>query len=75
MSAVPMVAVTSSNVEAIGWRDGVLHVRYKGGKTFRYQKVPESLYKRALAAESVGSFLYHNVRAHFEHMKVEDGGA
>lgn len=75
MSAVPMTPVTSSNVEAIGWRGDVLHVRYKGGKTYMYQGVPESLYKRALVSESLGAFLHHNVKAHYEGLRIDHGVA
>lgn len=66
-----MIAVVSQSVEAIGWRNSVLHVRYKSGKTFMYREVPESIFKRALASESVGAFLHRNVKAHFPHTSFE----
>jgi hypothetical protein len=75
MSAIAMTPVTSANVEAIGWRGDVLHVKYKGGRTYMYQGVPESLYKRALASESVGSFIHHNVKAHYEGLRIDHGVA
>lgn len=60
----PMSPVQSSNVAAIGYEDGALYVRYKGGAVYRYANVPLHLYEALLRAPSVGQFLRSMVILH-----------
>lgn len=67
---VHMHAVKSTNVEAIGHHEGALHVRFKGGGTYVYDKVPADLFERARAADSVGSFIHQHVKGKFDSRKA-----
>ena len=59
--AVTMVAVESSNIEAIG-RDGQqLYVRFKKGGVYSYGGVPDSVYDGLMAAPSKGQFFQHRI--------------
>lgn len=49
-----MVAVESSNVEAVGFAEGILAVKFKGGKTYRYKGVPQKFFEK-LMAENVAA--------------------
>lgn len=67
MSKLPdMRNVKSTNVEAIGWHGGDLFVRFKGGKTYHYADVPQSLYHSGIVAESPGKWFREHVRGNFE---------
>lgn len=44
-----MVAVESSNVEAVGFAEGILAVKFKGGKTYRYKGVPQKFFDKLMA--------------------------
>lgn len=57
---IEMVAVVSSNIEAIGYypQESKLIVQFKSnGSVYAYDNVTEPTYKDLLAAESVGKFL------------------
>lgn len=53
--------VSSSNVTSIGWENGTLEVEFFHGKVYRYDGVPESVFREALRASSVGAFLHQHV--------------
>lgn len=66
-----MHAVESSNIEAIGHDGDALHVKYKGGGTYTYAGVPESMFHNARSSDSVGTYLHTNVKGKFDHAKLE----
>lgn len=51
-----MIAVESSNVEAVGFEmaegaglhDGILSVKFKGGKVYRYAEVPKVFFEKLM---------------------------
>ena len=58
--SIEMVAVVSSNIEAIGYypQESKLIVQFKSnGYVYAYDNVTEPTYKDLLTAESVGKFL------------------
>lgn len=59
----------SSNIEAIGHKDGVLSVQFKGGAIYDYPNVPADLHARFVGAESVGSFFHQHIKGKFDHTK------
>lgn len=69
------VISNSSNIEAIGHKNGTLSVRFKGGKIYDYSNFPEELHTKWMAAhlagESVGSFFHHHIKPHYEGKKRE----
>jgi len=70
-----MVKVESTNVEAIGWEDDVLYVKFKKGGTYQYTGVPKLLWDAFKAAESKGKFFHGRIRPNqhkFKYKKVKD---
>ena len=55
-----MIAVDSSNVECIGYENGVIEVHFHNGYAYRYPNCTEDLFNRFLASPSKGQFV-HNV--------------
>jgi len=62
--------VSSSNVESVGWSDGILEVSFLNGGIYQYYDVPEDVYNSMLIADSVGSFLHHHVKGFYDYAKV-----
>lgn len=51
-----MQPVSSSNIEAIGYESGTLHVRFKGGATYAYSGVPFGIWEDFRDSVSKGSY-------------------
>lgn len=49
-----MTPVDSSAVSAIGWEDGVMHIRYKSGETYAFAGVSEDDAEALKHAPSIG---------------------
>ena len=58
---IDLIAVESSNVMAIGYADGVLAVKFRGGTLYEYRGVPPEVHAALMAAASKGSFLARHV--------------
>jgi KTSC domain len=54
---IRMCEVVSSNIAAIGYRDGVCQVDFLSGSRYRYFEVPEWVYQEFLEADSKGRYL------------------
>ncbi len=68
------VIVDSSNITALGYKEGDLFVRFKGTGTYRYKAVPLEVAARVVFAESPGSTLNELVKKPgFAFEKVEPG--
>jgi len=59
-----MVPVKSSNVEAIGYDAGgsVMHVRFKGGKTYAHDSVSPRDHQAFMDADSKGKHYHANFK-------------
>lgn len=60
----------SSQVTHIAWADNILTVTFTGNKKYQYLEVPQSIYDRAIIAESIGKFLNSEVKGKFEFKKI-----
>lgn len=68
MKGLPdMTPVKSSNLDAVGYRNSTLFLRFKSGALYTYDDVPEEVYKAALAAESPGNWFRSNVMGRYKH--------
>ena len=72
MALPDMNPVFSSNVDAVGYDDGTLFVRWKSGKVSSYKGVPADVAQKAANAWSVGSFLREEVINQYDHKYVAD---
>lgn len=52
-----LIPVESSNIAAIGYESGTLHVRFKDGATYQYADVTEDQHVALMAAPSKGRWL------------------
>jgi hypothetical protein len=60
--------VTSSNVDAIAYseRDGLLLVKFKSRRTYKYRNVPVPAIRAFVEAPSKGQFLNANIKPRYE---------
>ena len=56
-----MINVSSSNVSAIGYEDGIIQVRFKNGFVYQYFSCSESLFQSFLNASSKGKFVHQHL--------------
>ena len=59
---VEMRPVQSSNVAAIGYRNGGMLVKFHNGGMYYYHNVPNELFWRMLRASSKGRFLHQFIK-------------
>jgi len=72
LHGVEMVKVESSNVAAVGYARGDLHVQFKGGsKVYVYGDVPHEVHAEMMASESVGRFLNQKIKGKYQHRVSE----
>jgi hypothetical protein len=65
------IPVTSSNLESVGYENGILEIRFKHGGTYQYLNVPEHLYQGLMRAESKGTYLDQYIKkAGFLYRKI-----
>ena len=64
---VEMIPVSSSNLDAVGYnaQTETLYVRFKGGKTYSYERVPEYTFTELVEADSVGKFFNQFIKNQF----------
>ena len=48
--------VTSSNLDSVGYSDGVMRIRFKSGGLYEYHNITESVYTDLITAASVGKY-------------------
>ena len=65
-----MTPVTSSQIAEVGYENGTLAVKFKGGATYTYAGVPQATFDEMLKAKSVGTFFGKTIRGKFEYKKV-----
>lgn len=64
-----MKPVKSSNIEAVGYKDGVLSVRFRSGGTWDYHGVSPDQHRAFIGADSVGSHFHKNICGKFTEKK------
>jgi hypothetical protein len=70
---VEMIAVSSSNVESIGYDETnqLLYVRFTNNTAYVYKGVPVGEFDGLLNAPSIGSYLHRNIKNLFPYERVE----
>lgn len=61
---IEMQKVESSQISAIGYSaaNKTLVVEFKGGAKYQYSNVEQKTFEAMMAADSVGSFFYRNIK-------------
>lgn len=73
MAEPTMIKVHSSNIDSVGFDEDSeeLHVIFKNGGHYVYEKVPPSIHSSMIAADSVGGFLFNNIKNNFKFRKLK----
>ncbi len=61
----------SSNIEAIGYNNGVLSVQFRGGNIYHYEGVTPEQHKAFMNADSYGSHFHAHIKSKFVGKKDE----
>ncbi len=61
-----MVHVVSSNVEAVGYENGFIEIRFLNGSVYRYPNCTEELFSQLLSAPSKGAFVHQRLKGRGE---------
>ena len=69
-----MIPVSSSNLSAVGYENGILYIRFHGGQMYCYYNVPEVVYRQLMSAPSHGSthgkYFAANIRNVYRYNKL-----
>ena len=63
-----LISVESSNVECIGYEDGVIEVHFNNGYVYQYTS---SLFDEFLNSESKGRFVHQRLKDNFPIIRIE----
>lgn len=67
---IEMTPVKSSNIAAVGYKDGKMQIQFKGGGLYSYNNVPVDVFERLKKAPSVGKFFHRNVKGVYPFIKL-----
>lgn len=65
------IKVTSSNVNSVGYSNGVLEVEFKNNSIYQYKNVIEFLFVQLLRASSKGKFLKQHIENRYVPKKIK----
>lgn len=65
-----MIPVSSSNLESVGYENGVLCISFHGGRIYEYTGVPESVYQGLMAASSHGKYFHAYIRNVYPYSRI-----
>ena len=57
-----MIPVSSSDLSAVGYENGILYIRFHGGQLYCYYDVPVYVYQQLMSASSHGKYFAANIR-------------
>lgn len=62
--------VSSSNIESIGYEDGVLEIEFKNGAIYQYYDVQEHIFNELMQAGSHGKYLAQHIKGFYRYSRV-----
>ena len=62
--------VLSSRIKSIGYEGQVMEVEFNSGGVYRYDNVPEEVYKGLMDAKQPGKYFDSNVKGKFDYKKI-----
>lgn len=65
-----MIPVSSSNLESVGYENGILCIAFHGGRIYEYTGVPESVYQGLMAASSHGKYFHAYIRNVYPYSRI-----
>lgn len=64
-----MVPVKSSNLQAVGYNNAGLWVRFSGGALYQYPEAPKKVFDEIVQSESPGSAFRQTVHGKYTHRR------
>lgn len=61
----------SSNIEAIGYKNGILSVQFKSGGLYHYEDVTPEQHRAFMAADSYGKHHREHIHGKFTYTRAE----
>jgi len=68
---IEMTPVKSSNIAAVGYKDGKMQVQFHGGGLYSYNNVPVEVFEGMKNAESVGGYFHRKVKGVYPFTKIK----
>ncbi len=65
-----MQHVSSSDLNAVGYENGALYIRFNSGGLYQYSGVPESVYHALMAASSHGRYFHANIKGCYPYARI-----
>jgi len=62
--------VRSSNLESVGYDDGVLEIAFRSGGIYQYHGVPYDVYTGLMQAASKGGYFHDFIKDRYHTVKV-----
>lgn len=63
--------VNSSNIAAVGYDGGTMHVQFANGSLYKYEGVTEKDYADLMNADSIGSAFHFGIKQKYEATRVD----
>ena len=64
------IHVSSRDISAIAYEDGVLYISFNKGGVYKYNGVSESMYNNLRNASSIGGFFHKFIKGNYPYSKV-----
>lgn len=65
-----MIHVISSDLNAVGYENGTLYIRFNSGDLYRYANVPESVYRGLMGAASHGRYFHAHIKGVYPYARI-----
>ena len=65
-----MIPVSSSIISAIGWDNGIMHIKFTSGNLYEYSGVSASTYNALLLAPSHGKFFVECIKHKYVYREI-----
>ena len=65
-----MIPVDSSNLESVGYENGILYITFHHGGTYCYYDVPEYVYRELMSADSHGKYFHAYIRNVYRYSRL-----
>ncbi len=67
---IKRIPVSSSNIASIGYdaENKIMEIEFHHGDVFQYVDVPKKVYDELINSNSIGSYYFHNIKAHYKYL-------
>jgi len=70
LSVTPIDEKRSSSISGIGWHETLLHVDFRNGSTYRYLRVPRTVWIEFMEAPLLGKFLNTQIKGKYDFHRI-----